>query len=158
MTSLEAQLTADTYYPSMDAEGNYVDKIPFNFNASQGVYCPCRSRKDKICFTKKTTLSAHFKTNNHELWIASLNTNKHNYVVENEELKKLVESQKLQISEQAKVIDKQNFKITAQLNAIKSLHVMIEIYHKETDNCNGIDTDTLNENNVDLIDFNFNLV
>jgi hypothetical protein len=158
MSSLEAQLTADTYYPSMDAEGNYVDKIPFNFNAAQGLYCPCRSRKEKICFTKKPTLSAHFKTNNHELWIASLNTNKHNYVVENEELKKLVESQKLQISEQAKVIDKQNFKITAQLNAIKSLNVMIEIYHKETetDNSNGIDT--INENNVDLIDFNFNAV
>jgi hypothetical protein len=158
MSSFQAQLTPDTYYPSMNAEGNYVDVIPFNFNVVQGFYCPCRSRKEKICFTKKTTLSAHFKTNNHELWIASLNSNKHNYLVENEELKKLVESQKLQISEQAKVIDKQNFKITAQLNAIKSLNVMIEIYHKETDNDNCNSIDTLNQHNVDLIDFNFNVV
>jgi hypothetical protein len=159
MSSFQAQLTPDTYYPSIDAEGNYVDRIPFNFNAAQGVYCPCRSRKEKICFTKKPTLSAHFKTNNHEVWIASLNINKHNYFVENEELKKIIEGQKLQISEQSKVISKQNFKINAQIDAIKSLNVMLDIYHKDTIN----DIDPTIEpiepsSNVDLIDFNFDIV
>jgi hypothetical protein len=152
MTSSEAQLTPDTYYPTMDEEGNYVDKIPFSFNTAQGFYCPCRSRKEKICFTRKSTLSAHFKTNNHELWIASLNLNKHNYFTENEELKKIIEGQKLQISEQAKVISKQNYKIKAQINAIDSLNVMINLYHKDVNNDIDIDPDATTN---DLIDFNF---
>jgi hypothetical protein len=154
--SIEAQLTPDTYYPSMDGQGNYVDKIPFHFNVEQGFYCPCRSRKEKICFTRKATLSAHFKTNNHELWVKNLNLNKHNYLVENEELKNIVESQKLQISEQAKVISKQNFKIKAQIDAIKSLNVMLDIYHKDTND--DIDQEPEDKSHIDLIDFNFEVV
>ena len=157
MSSFEAQLTPDTYYPSMNEEGNYVDRIPFNFNVAQGFYCPCGTRKEKICFNTKSKLSAHFKTNTHEMWLAGININKHNYLIKNEELKKIIEHQKLQISEQAKVIAKQNFKIRAQVNAINSLNVMLNVYHKDT---NDIDTDEVeNESNVaDLIDFNFEII
>ena len=153
MSSSEAQLTSDTYYPTLDQDGNYIDKIPFNFNSGVGFDCPCWSRKEKIFFTRKGTLSCHFKTKRHELWIASLNLNKHNHFVENEELKKIVESQKLQISEQSKVISKQNFKINAQLNAIKSLNVMLNIYHNDTQmqtqNCIEVER----ESTINLIDF-----
>jgi hypothetical protein len=156
MSSFQAQLTPDTYYPSMDSEGNYVDRIPFNFNVAQGFYCPCSSRTEKTCFNKKASLSRHFTTTNHEKWVASLNINKHNYFVENEEFKKIIESQKLQISEQSKIISKQNFKIKAQLDAIKSLNVMLDIYHKDTNN--NIEPEPETVSNIDLIDFNFKIV
>lgn len=151
MASFQVQLTPDTYYPSINEEGNYIDKIPFNFNVAQGFYCPCGTRKDKICFNTKSKLSAHFKTNAHELWVKCLNLNKNNYFMENEELKKIIEEQKLQISEQAKIIYKQNFKIKAQINAIDSLNVMLNIYHKDINNDNVIEAE--NENNIDLLDF-----
>lgn len=154
MSSTEAQLTPDTYYPSIDEEGKYIDKIPFNFNVAQGFYCPCGTRKEKICFTTKSKLSSHFKTNTHELWIANLNLNRHNHLIENEELKKIIQDQKLQISEQANIIAKQNFKINTQINVIHSLNGMITLYQKDINNM--IEPETAST--TDLIDFNFDIL
>ena len=43
---MELVVESDVYTPSIDATGNYIDKIPV-LTKNEGIHCPC-SRKDKI--------------------------------------------------------------------------------------------------------------
>jgi len=82
-------MTVDEWYsPSIDALGNYIDRIP-----KTEVKCPCGSRQHKTY--KKQQFSAHIKTQGHQKWLASLNENKANYYVENEKLKDTVRTQQM---------------------------------------------------------------
>jgi hypothetical protein len=93
----------DFYSPSIDANGNYIDKIP-SFNIIQkGLYCPCGARKDKI-YETNSMFSTHIKSKNHKKWLENLNLNKANYYIENEEQKITVNNQKLIIAKLEKDI------------------------------------------------------
>ena len=80
----------ELYMPSMDDNGNYIDKIPIIKN---GIYCSCGSRKDKV-YDSTSKFNAHIKSKIHQKWVISLNNNKANYYVEVVQLKELVEQQK----------------------------------------------------------------
>lgn len=87
----------DMYSPSIDDNGNYIDKIPSFVYIKQGLHCPCGTRKDKrydshLCF------SAHIKSKGHQKWLATLNLNKANFYVENEILKETIQNQRLIIA------------------------------------------------------------
>jgi inner membrane protein involved in colicin E2 resistance len=99
----------DTYIPSIDDAGKYVDKIP-SFNViKKGLRCPCGSRKDKVYETHKV-FSAHINTKIHQKWLADLNLNRTNYYIENEQLKITLHNQRLIIAKLEK--DLQNKTMT----------------------------------------------
>jgi hypothetical protein len=91
---MELAVEPDTYAPSMDATGNYVDVLPSLLQRKNGIRCPC-SRNEKSC----ANLAAHFKTKTHQAWVQQLNLNKTNFVVQNEELRALVKQQRLVIAQ-----------------------------------------------------------
>lgn len=92
---MDITITPDTYTPSVNSEGNYIDSIPIIKN---GLYCPCGSRKDKT-YENVSKFATHIKTKTHQKWLANLNQNKANYYVEMLTNKELVENQKKIISQ-----------------------------------------------------------
>ena len=73
--TMELILEPDFYSPSIDDQGNYIDKIPSFHIIKKGLYCPCGARKDKI-YETYSIFSSHCKTKMHQKWIAHLNQNK----------------------------------------------------------------------------------
>lgn len=86
---MEITITPDTYTPSVDNNGNYIDNIPIIKN---GLFCPCGSRKDKT-YENATKFATHIKSKSHQKWLIILNQNKANYYVEMLRNKELVENQ-----------------------------------------------------------------
>ena len=104
---MELVTESDTYTPSIDENGNYIDRIPpFNL-IKKGLQCPCGSRKDKV-YDTHTIFSNHIRTKHHQIWLKNLNTNKANYYVENESLKNILYNQRLIIANLEKEIHKKN--------------------------------------------------
>ena len=94
---MELVTEPDIYSPSIDEQGNYVDKAPSFHIIKKGLMCPCGARKDKV-YETTSVFSAHCKTKMHQKWLAHLNQNKLNYYIENESLKKTIENQRLIIA------------------------------------------------------------
>ena len=92
---MELALESELYCPSIDELRNYVDKIPNCFK--YGIRCPCGSRKDKV-YSSQLIFSTHIKSKRHKELLSNMNLNKVNHYMENEDLKKTVQNQKLIIS------------------------------------------------------------
>jgi hypothetical protein len=90
---MELAVESDIYSPSIDDNGNYVDRIPSFNNIKNGLRCPCGTRKDKT-YDCTTYFSNHIKTKSHQKWLADMNTNKSNYFLENIILKDTINNQK----------------------------------------------------------------
>lgn len=124
---MDIAITPDTYTPSVDNNGNYVDNIPI---IRHGLYCPCGSRKDKL-YETNTKFVAHTKTKVHQKWLLHLNQNKANYYTELLKSKELVDNQQkiiVQLEQQLKrksmtidyLTEQLTFKV-AQLNTVDDL-------------------------------------
>ena len=94
-------LEPELYSPSIDEQGNYVDKIPPASAFSHGLKCPCGSRRDKS-YISHGVFSQHIKTKIHQKWLQDVNLNRINYYVENQSLKDVVNNQRLIISRMEK--------------------------------------------------------
>jgi len=94
----------DIYAPSIDDNGNYVDKIPSFTNIKNGLRCPCGTRRDKTydCYSYFTN---HIKTQTHKKWLSNMNMNKSNYYIENIQLRETINNQKLIIAKFEKEIN-----------------------------------------------------
>jgi hypothetical protein len=92
---MEITITPDTYTPSVDNAGNYIDNIPIIKN---GIFCPCGSRKDKT-YENTTKFATHIKSKSHQKWLDILNQNKANYYVEMIRNKEIVENQQTIIAQ-----------------------------------------------------------
>jgi septal ring factor EnvC (AmiA/AmiB activator) len=98
------------YAPSMNDAGNYVDKIPPFSTVKHGLRCPCGSRKDKV-YETVAVFASHVKTKHHQKWLAEVNTNKTNFLVENETLKTTIQNQRLIIAQMEKELQNQRMTI-----------------------------------------------
>ena len=107
---MELVVEPDLYSPNIDENGNYIDKIPSFHIIKKGIMCPCGCRKDKV-YDSVGVFSAHTKTKAHQKWLTSLNLNKLNYYVENENLKKTVDNQRLIIARLEKELQNKNITI-----------------------------------------------
>lgn len=108
----------DTYEPSMDDQGNYVD----NINLFKGsIRCPC---KDTI-FTTKSSFKTHMTTNVHSNWLNTLNLNKNNHLIQNISMKEELKSLKKILTEKENKISKQKTKIKSLENKIQTLKDVI---------------------------------
>jgi hypothetical protein len=128
---MDIYITPDTYTPSVNNEGNYIDNIPIIKN---GLFCPCGSRKDKT-YENTTKFATHIKSKSHQKWLTILNQNKANYYVEMLKTKELIENQR---------------KIIAQLE---------NQLHKKTLTIDYLTEQLINKtnqqvSNIDLLDFN----
>ena len=92
---MDMTITPDTYTPSVDDNGNYIDNIPIIKN---GLFCLCGSRKDKM-YETPSKFATHIKTKSHQKWLLILNQNKANYFVEMLKSKELIENQHKIISQ-----------------------------------------------------------
>lgn len=99
---MELETESDTYTPSIDNMGNYIDFIP-PFTNRRGLRCPCGSRKDKT-YETSSMFSTHIKSKAHQKWLTNLNLNKANYYIENEQLKLTLHNQRLIIAKMDKEI------------------------------------------------------
>jgi hypothetical protein len=118
----------DIYSPSISDNGNYIDKIPSFNNIKYGLRCPCGSRKDKT-YDTHSIFSSHIKTKCHQKWLDTLNLNRANYYIENEELKATLHNQKIIIGKLEKDVQNKIMTIdylTHQINKV-SLNNNIEI-------------------------------
>jgi hypothetical protein len=88
---MDLALQPNLYGPSIDANGNYVDRIPYGNTIM--LQCPCGTRKDKV-YETHSMFAAHTKTKTHQKWIHELNLNKANFFTENIELKSLIHNQR----------------------------------------------------------------
>ena len=107
---MEIVTEPDTYSPSIDELGTYIDKIPpFNI-IKHGLRCLCGSRKDKV-YETHNVFYQHIKTKIHQKWLFHLNENKTNYYVENENLKNTIHNQRMIIAKMDKEIQHKNLTV-----------------------------------------------
>jgi hypothetical protein len=84
-------LTPDIYEPSMDNNGNIIDKIPsWSCLKGKGIMCACGSRKNKV-YETSALFTTHIKSQTHKNWIVKLNADKVNYYMENNRLKQIIQ-------------------------------------------------------------------
>jgi hypothetical protein len=108
--AMELQTEPDTYTPSVNHLGNYIDVVPSFNNLKNGLRCPCGSRKGKTYVTY-CLFSAHTKTKIHQNWLENLNLNKANYLIECENLKSTVKEQRIVIAQLDREIQNKNLTI-----------------------------------------------
>lgn len=101
---MDITTTPDTYTPSIDDAGNYIDHIPVIYN---GLLCLCGTRKDKR-YETTTKFATHIKSKTHHKWLQSLNNNKANYYVETLKSKELIENQRIIIKQLENTLSKKN--------------------------------------------------
>jgi hypothetical protein len=111
---MDLSTTPDTYTPSVDDAGNYVDNVPPMKN---GLYCPCGSRKDHI-YDTAAKFNSHIKAKIHQKWLAVLNANKANYYVETLKMKELIDNQQ-------KIIQKLETQMMSKLATIDYLTIQL---------------------------------
>jgi ABC-type phosphate transport system auxiliary subunit len=119
---MDITITPDTYTPSVDGAGNYIDNIPIIKN---GLFCPCGSRKDKT-YENTTKFAIHIKSKSHQKWLQILNQNRANYYVEMLKYKELVENQQKIITQLENHLQKKTLTIdylTEQLTSKTSQQV-----------------------------------
>ena len=146
---MELVTEPDTYSPSIDEMGNYVDKMPAFNIIKKGLLCPCGSRKDKL-YENYNSFSCHIKTKNHIKWLNNLNLNKINYYIENEKLNETIHNQRLIIASLEKAVN----------NKILTIDYLTQQLNKNTTNTNTTNKNTTNINintTTDLLDFDFDL-
>ncbi len=98
--NMDLALDSDLYCPSIDANGNYIDKIPSFTSYPNGIKCPCLNR----AYNNYASLQAHFKVKKHQEWLSDLNSKKTNYISENIKLNETINNQKLIIAKMEKDI------------------------------------------------------
>jgi uncharacterized membrane protein YhiD involved in acid resistance len=84
-------LTPDTYEPSIDESGKFIDKIPsWSCLKGKGIMCGCGSRRNKV-YETSALFTSHIRSQTHKKWIDGLNANKVNLYMENIQMKKIIQ-------------------------------------------------------------------
>jgi hypothetical protein len=128
---MDISIIPDTYIPSVNDSGNYIDNIPIIRN---GLYCPCGSRKDKI-YENTTKFANHIKSKSHQKWLMIMNENKANYYAEMLKNKELVENQRKIIAQLENQLKKKTLTID---------YLMEELTNKKIQEISNIDLFDLN--------------
>lgn len=80
-------LEPEIYSPGINSEGKICDLIPSTF-PSQGLSCPCGSRKNKAFF-HRASFRQHLTTKTHTAWLSSQNNNIKNLFMNSPEIIKM---------------------------------------------------------------------
>jgi hypothetical protein len=116
----------DTYSPSMDEFGNYVDKVPSAAHFAHGLRCPCGTRRDAILYASPGKFNQHIKSQTPVKWLENINTNKKNYLVENDKLNTTIKTQQQLVIQLSQEVQKQRTIIQGLTQQIGSLTQQIQ--------------------------------
>lgn len=111
---MDVQLIPDVYVPSVDTNGNYIDKIPV---MKHGLFCQCGARKDKV-YETTAKFSSHITSKTHQAWLLMLNQNKSNFYGELLQHKELVDNQR-------KIIKQMEAELNEKKRTIDYLHKQV---------------------------------
>ena len=123
---MDLTVTPDTYTPSVNIHGHYIDNIP---RIKHGISCPCGSRKDKT-YETNAKFAIHIKSQTHQKWLMTLNQNKANYYVEMLTHKELVENQRKLIAQLENQLSNKNLTIdylTTQLTKTTPIYNLLDL-------------------------------
>ena len=105
---MELSLCEDIYFPILDDDGKYIDKVP---NFKNGLKCPCGARCDYV-YSTKSKFKNHISTKTHIQWLEDLNKNR-NYYLKLLQSEEIVKQQKIIIAKLE--IKNQNLDSTIQI-------------------------------------------
>ena len=94
---MDLAIEPEFYEPTIDENTNYSDYLPTSSKFTNGLRCPCGSRKEHI-FDNRQSFSTHIKTKTHIKWLTDLNNNKMNYFSENLKLNETITTQTMIIA------------------------------------------------------------
>lgn len=94
---MDLAIEPDIYEPTIDDKTNYSDYLPPSSKFTNGLRCPCGSRKEHV-FDNRQSFSIHIKTKTHIKWLIDLNNNKMNFFSENLKLNETITTQKIIIA------------------------------------------------------------
>jgi hypothetical protein len=123
---MDLTVTPDTYTPSVNCNGDYIDNIP---QIKHGIYCLCGSRKDKT-YENHYSFAKHITSQTHQKWLTTLNQNKANYYVEMVKHRELAENQRKIIAQLENQLSKKNLTIdylTIQLTKTAPLDNLLDL-------------------------------
>lgn len=106
---MELSLCEDLYFPILDDDGIYIDKVP---SFKNGLKCPCGARCDYI-YSTKAKFKNHISTKTHVQWLEDLNKNKENYYLKLLQSEDIIKQQKIIIAKLE--IKNQNLDSTIQI-------------------------------------------
>ena len=149
--TMELATVPDTYCPSMDEHGKYVDRVP---SMANGLRCLCMShcakRKDNI-YTTAPMFKEHIKTKTHVEWLEKdVNANRSNYYKENQTLRKDVSDQKRMIGQQNQTIDEKDRTITEMRVEITKMEIEMTRMEMEMTRMKRKNTKKMNRMKMDL--------
>ena len=116
----------DTYSPSMDEFGNYIDNVPTRSHFAHGLRCPCGTRRDAILYASPGKFAQHIKSQTHIKWLENINNNKKNYLMENEKLNVTIKTQQQLVIQLSQEVQKQRTMIHGLTQQIGSLTQQIQ--------------------------------
>lgn len=87
---MNVTLTPDLYEPTIDNDGNYIDRKPTIIN---GIKCPCSFQTKKV-YDFSSKFATHIKSKGHKKWLIQLNRDKMNHYILYIKQKDLIEDQK----------------------------------------------------------------
>lgn len=102
MTSCDLALTPDVYSPQLGTNGEYCDRLPIFGTHTPAYSCPCTLTGRSY---RRGALATHFKTRRHVHWLANMNANRHNHLVQYVEAQATVRSQTRMIATLQKDVD-----------------------------------------------------
>ena len=111
-------LTPDTYCPSKNAKGQYEDRLPYGAHDRTYV-CECTNNRSY----RRSALKGHFRTQTHQRWLESMNSNQDNHLQQYLDLvhtsAATERSQKLMIAELQKQLDIAKARVVSQEHLIR---------------------------------------
>ena len=153
MSTTELAVTPDMYSPSLNADGEYSDKLPYGPTNSHW-FCPCSNDHAY----KRASLAAHFRSKRHQRWLANMNANRENHPTQYVEAQGTIKSQMRIIAEQQKAVDQAQNRTAGLEHIIRmrdariqeleaELYVLQEkpkqIHHELQTNAEDLDADDL---------------
>lgn len=106
---MELTVCEDLYFPIMNDDGKYIDKVP---NFKNGIKCPCGARCDYV-YSTKTKFKNHISSKTHIQWLDDLNRNRENYYLKLIQSEEIIKQQKIIIAKLE--IKNQNLDSTIQI-------------------------------------------
>jgi hypothetical protein len=94
---MDLAIEPEFYEPTIDDKTNYSDYLPSHSKFTNGLRCPCGSRKEHV-FDNRQSFLSHTKTKTHQKWLIDLNNNKMNFFSENIKLNETLSTQRIIIA------------------------------------------------------------
>uniref|UniRef100_A0A6C0KBF5 Uncharacterized protein n=1 Tax=viral metagenome TaxID=1070528 RepID=A0A6C0KBF5_9ZZZZ len=114
---METVSDPDTYEPSLNKDGVYVDTLSFAWPL-EGLRCNCGTRREHS-YSSRSKFLAHTKTKGHRAWLVDLTNNKLNYYNRLVKSEETVKTQQLMLTELSNRIAQDSVVISALTNLVQ---------------------------------------